>query len=107
MKPRDDLSAADRDRLFAAFETAIREIPTVRTVRLGRRISHGAGYEARMPAADYLVIIEFDDLAGLTTYLQHPAHENLGARFNDSLAAALIYDFDDVELEALKELGPR
>ncbi len=103
MKPRPDLSATDRERLIAAFERAVREIPAVRTVRVGRRIVHGAGYEVRMPdVADYLVTIDFDDAAGLAAYLRHPAHEDLGARFNDSLAGALVYDFEEAELASLR-----
>jgi hypothetical protein len=101
IKPRPDLSTSDRERLISAFERAVREIPTVRGVRVGRRITHGAGYEARMPdAADYLVMIDFDDAEGLASYLRHPAHEDLGLRFQDSLAAAFVYDFEEVELEA-------
>jgi hypothetical protein len=102
MKPRPDLSTSDRERLIAAFERAVREIPTVRRVRVGQRITHGAGYEARMPdAADYFVMIDFEDAEGLATYLRHPAHEDLGMRFNDSFAAALVYDFQEVELGSL------
>lgn len=83
----------------------MREIPTVRAVRVGRRVAIGAGYDARMPdAADYFVLLDFDDAAGLLTYLGHPAHEELGARFGDSLAAALVYDFEGVGLEALRDL---
>jgi len=105
LKPRPDLSEAERDRLVAAFERALREIPSVRGVRVGRRVTHGAGYEARMPdAADYLVAIDFDDIAGLGAYLRHPAHDDLGDRFSDSLAAALVYDFEDVGLENLRDL---
>jgi hypothetical protein len=100
MKPRAGLSAADRERLIAAFERALREIPTVRRVRVGQRLIHGAGYEARMPdSADYFVMIDFDDAEGLASYLRHPAHEDLGLRFQDSLAAAFVYDFEEVELE--------
>jgi Stress responsive A/B Barrel Domain len=106
MKPRDDLSATERDSLVSAFERAISEIPTVRKVRIGRRIVHGAGYEARMPElADYLVAIDFDDLEGLTTYLHHAAHEELGNRFGDSLLSGLVYDFEDVRLGSLRDLA--
>jgi hypothetical protein len=95
MKPRIDLSADDRAALVAAFNRALREIPTVREVRVGRRITHGAAYEVASPdAADYLVSIGFDDLEGLQAYLRHPAHEELAARFYQSLRAALIYDFE-------------
>ena len=105
MKPRPDLSPAARERLFAAFERALREIPDVRSVRIGRRITHGAGYEAAMPdTADYLVTLDFDDAAGLAAYLRHPAHQELGERFGESLAAAMVYDFEDVGLERLRNL---
>ena len=103
MKTRPDLSASERDSLVAAFERAIREIPTVRGVRVGRRVVHGASYEARMPdAAEYLVMIDFADLDDLVVYLKHPAHDDLGARFRDSIAMGLIYDFEDVPLESLR-----
>jgi hypothetical protein len=91
---RADLSRDERDALLEAFEHAVREIPTVRGVFAGRRVSFGAGYER--PASeslDYLIAIEFDDLGGLQHYLQHPAHANLGERFNQACAAATIYDF--------------
>ena len=103
MKPRPDLSEGERDALVAAFERAIREIPSVRGVRVGRRVVHGASYEARMPdAAEYLVMIDFADLEGLGVYLNHPAHNDLGARFRESIAAGLIYDFEDVPLDSLR-----
>jgi hypothetical protein len=95
MKPRPDLPTAERRDLLDAFDRACREIPTVRDVRVGRRVMHGAGYEAAAPdSADYVVLLAFDDLAGLQAYLRHPAHEPLGARFNQSLSSALVYDFE-------------
>lgn len=109
MKPRAELLPADRGALVDAFERAIREIPTVRAVRVGRRVTHGAGYEQAMPdIADYLIAIDFDDAAGLQTYLGHAAHEALGARFNQSLSSALVYDFEvDGLEEILREPRPR
>lgn len=95
MKPRPDLSAADREAFVAAFERALREIPTIRNVRIGRRVTFGAGYEQTAPdAADFLAAIDFDDLAGLQAYLGHPAHDELGARFGQALSGALVYDFE-------------
>lgn len=95
LAPRPDLTAARRDAFIAALERAAREIPSVRRVRVGRRIRHGAAYEAGM-AVDlpFAAIFEFDDLAGLQAYLTHPAHQDLGARFYDSLSAALAYDYE-------------
>ena len=95
MKPRGDLSAADRQALVDAFGRAVREIPTVREVRIGRRVKHGAAYEAAAPdSADFMASIGFEDLSGLQAYLRHPAHEELAARFYQSLSSALIYDFE-------------
>jgi hypothetical protein len=96
MKPKAGLASGDRDALVTAFNRAIREIPSVREVRVGRRITHGATYEAMTPdAADYLVSIGFDDLDGLQAYLRHAAHEELAARFYQSLSSALVFDFEE------------
>jgi hypothetical protein len=106
MKPRRDLSSTDRAAFVDAFERAIREIPAVRAVRVGRRIVHGAGYEATAPdAADYLAVIDFDDVAGLHAYLRHPAHVELGARFGQALSSAMVFDFEAGGLEALRAGG--
>jgi hypothetical protein len=94
MSPREDLSLDERSAFIDAFERAIREIPTVKAVRVGQRVTHGAGYERLAPGADYLAVIDFEDLADLQTYLRHPAHEELGVRFGQSLRSALVYDFE-------------
>ena len=71
-----------------------------------RRITHGAGYEqTSVDAADFVAAIDFDDLAGLEAYLRHPAHQELGARFGQSLSAALVYDFEMGGVEELSGLG--
>jgi hypothetical protein len=104
-KPRPDLSSNGREQLVSAFERAVRDIPAVRGVRIGRRLVLEAGYEARMPdAADYLVLIDFDDVDDLQAYLHHPLHAELGERFSNSLAAALVFDFEAVGLESLRDL---
>ena len=102
MKPRPDLAPADREALVEAFEKAIREIPSVRGVRIGKRVKHGAAYEDSAPdAADYLIVLDFDDLGALRAYLDHPAHRELGVRFNQSLSAGLVFDFEVQGADAL------
>jgi hypothetical protein len=106
LKPREDLLQTDKRALVDAFERAIREIPTVRNVRVGRRTTHGAGYERSMPdTADYLVVIDFDDLAGLRVYLDHPAHEALGVCFRQILSSALVYDYEVSGADGLTALA--
>jgi hypothetical protein len=105
LKPRADLGDADRRDFVAAFEQAVRDIPTVKGVRIGMRVTHGAGYEQVAPdAADVVAVIDFDDLAGLQAYLSHPAHERLGFHFGRSLSAAMVYDFETGGIEMLARL---
>lgn len=94
-RPRRDLHEADRQDLADALAAALREIPSVRTARVGRRVTHGRAYEALMRIDyEYAVQIEFDDMAGLKAYLEHPAHEALAARFFAAFEEALMYDFE-------------
>jgi hypothetical protein len=106
MKPRAGLSSRDRDALVEAFEQAIRGIPTVREVRVGRRVTHRAHYEQASPdAADFLIQVDFDDLAGLQTYLRHPAHEAVSAQFRRTLESGWVYDFEAGDLTRLREFA--
>jgi len=92
MKPRPDLSPDDRKAFIDAFERAVREIATVRAVHIGRRVRFGAGYEQTSPDVDFIAIVNFDDLDGLQTYLRHAAHQELGARFGQTMQLAMVYD---------------
>jgi hypothetical protein len=104
-KARDALPEGERRAFAIALERAAREIPTVRGIQIGHRRKHGAGYEREVPdTADYLAILAFDDLPGLHTYLSHPAHGELAARFRGALTSALIYDFEVGGLEMLETL---
>ena len=94
LTPRADLTTAERRRFADAFRQAVSEIPSVRAVRFGRRITHGAGYEQDAPGAAFIAIIEFDDRAGLQSYLSHAAHDELAAHFGQFLSAAVVYDFE-------------
>ena len=94
-RPRADLTDGDRRNLADALSRALREIPSIRRARIGRRVVHGRPYEALMRVDyQYVALLEFDDVAGLQSYLQHPAHEALGARFFASFEEALMYDFE-------------
>lgn len=95
LRPRVGLSAAERAGLADALRTAARSIPSIRRVRIGKRVTHGRGYEQLMRVDyEYAALFDFDDLAGLTAYLEHPAHEALAKRFFEVLDEALMYDFE-------------
>ena len=99
-RPRPDLTSSERDGLAESLAAALRAIPTIRRARIGRRVTHGRAYEQLM-RVDYTfaALLEFDDVAGLKAYLEHPAHDALGARFFQVLDEALMYDYDLFEGE--------
>jgi hypothetical protein len=104
--PRADLGDADRAALVAALEAALGAIPSIRRFVIGRRVKHGAGYEALMPASlEFAAVLEFDDLAGLQAYLRHPAHVPLGRRFMRSLEASQIFDYEVQDPGQLRALA--
>lgn len=106
VKPRPGLSGSDRHAFITAFEAAVRDIPTVREVRVGRRLTFGAQYEQHAPsAAEFMILIEFDDLEGLQTYLRHPAHEAVSASFNRLLDSGWVYDYETGDLARLREFA--
>ncbi len=94
-KPKHDLTSDQRQGVIDALKAAASGIPTVRGVRVGKRIRHGRpGYELLMREDfEYVVIVEFDDIEGLTAYLAHPQHAAIGSHFVQSSAAALAYDY--------------
>ena len=94
-RPKADLHAAEREALIDALSQALAEIPSIRRARIGRRVTHGRPYEQLMRADyTYLALLEFDDVGGLQAYLNHPAHEQLAARFFAAFEEALMYDYE-------------
>jgi hypothetical protein len=95
-KPKHGLTTPQRQAVIADLKAAATSIPSVRRLRVGRRIRHGQpGYEQLMREDfEYVVIIEFDDVDGLTSYLQHPQHQAIGMHFVQASAAALAYDYE-------------
>jgi Stress responsive A/B Barrel Domain len=106
-EPRGDLTDPEREQLLGDLRLAATSIPTLRRVRIGRRIRHGIpGYEQAMQVDyQYAAIMEFDDRAGLAAYLQHPAHDAAGRHFTRSAAHALAYDYEVTEASASDSAG--
>ena len=94
--PKPDLSESDRRTLLDALSAAATGIPSIRRFRVGKRVKHSLpGYEQMMrDDFEFAVLIEFDDVAGLTAYLQHPAHAAAGHHFTASASKALAYDYE-------------
>jgi hypothetical protein len=94
-RPKASLAESSRRAMFDALKAAVTEIPSVRRVEVGSRVTHGPAYEGMMKEDfPYAAIIEFDDLSGLKAYLEHPTHEKLGELFYQFQEAALVYDYE-------------
>jgi hypothetical protein len=104
-KPRPNLSHGDREALLEAMRIAFTNIPAIERVRVGRRRLIGRGYEAQAAVDfEYAAILEFENEASLRSYLDHPAHVDLGRHFGLTAEAALVYDFAMIEPERIREL---
>ena len=94
-EPDAALAPERRTQLLDAIRHTIGQCPAVRACRIGRRVRHGLpGYEQLMRADfQYLLVLDFDDVSGLTAYLRDPAHAQLGQVFA-SASASLAYDYE-------------
>ena len=90
-----DVPLSEQHALVDAYATAVRDIPSIRRARVGRRVLTGRAYEDRMRTDfPYAAILEFDDVAGVRAYLDHPAHKQISTRFFAATADSLMYDFE-------------
>jgi hypothetical protein len=97
-QPRANLPATEREALAASFEHALTSIPQVRRARVGARRTLGRLYDQQnICDFSFVAIMEFDSEADLLTYLDHPAHNELGRGFYETAEAALVYDFELTE----------
>ena len=105
-RPKEDLPDASQHALLASLDAAASSIPGIRRFRVGRRVRHGLpGYEQAMREDfTFMVLIEVDDMAALTSYLTHPAHAAFGAHFTQSSSAALAYDYEVVDASSAASL---
>jgi hypothetical protein len=100
LQPRAELTDDQRRDAVKTLADAAAGVPEIRRFRLGRRVRHGLpGYEQVMAQDfDFALIIEVDDLAALTRYLEAPAHAALGHLFYTATSAALAYDYQLEEI---------
>lgn len=92
---RADVPLSERRALIDVYAVALRDIPSLRRARVGRRVLMGRAYEELMRTDfPYAAILEFDDADGVRAYLDHPAHREISTRFFAAIAETLVYDFE-------------
>jgi hypothetical protein len=104
LRPRPTLTSEQRQALINALRAAVDGIPEIKRATIGKRVLlNRPGYETLM-ADDYenSPILEFDSEADLRAYLDHPAHNELGALLFTSAEAVLAYDFLATSLAELR-----
>jgi hypothetical protein len=105
-RPRATLTEAEREALITALQHAVSGIPTIRRATIGKRtLLDRPGYETQMVEHyEYSAILEFDSETDLRAYLDHPAHNELGALLFKSAEAVLAYDFTQVAPHEISRL---
>jgi hypothetical protein len=106
LRPRASLTSDERAAIVRGIGELAANIPSIRSLRVGRRVRHGRpGYEQAMrDDYEFALFVEFDDVDGLTSYLAHPAHEALGRHFTQASDGALAYDYQLFETSNLPAL---
>lgn len=105
LRPRADLTAAERETLLTTFKHAMASIPSIARAQIGRRTILGHRYDATVTEPyEYFVLVEFDTQADLEAYLAHPAHVELGRLFYVTSEAATAFDFVVVDPGRVEEL---
>jgi hypothetical protein len=104
-RPKPDLDESQRRELAASLQYALTNIPVIKRARVGRRLTLGRLYDRQnLESYPFVAILEFESEADLRLYLDHPAHEALGAQFYTTSAGATVYDFDLIDAARVTEL---
>jgi hypothetical protein len=106
-RPKPELTSNERRAFLTALQHALTSIPAIQRARVGRRLTLGRQYDAHNPQDfPFAAILEFASADDLRSYLEHPAHEMLGAQFYTTSQAAMVFDFELLEGGDVRELFP-
>jgi hypothetical protein len=102
-RPRATLTTAERAALIEALRAAVSGIPSIKRAAIGKRILlNRPGYETMMVEHfEYSAILDFESESDLRSYLDHPAHVELGRLLFTAAEAVLAYDFAAASLAEL------
>ena len=98
-QPKASATQAELSALADALETASREIPSIKQVRVGSAVDFGFGYNnwPKDRNNGNVVVFEFADRSCLEDYLVHPAHKRLASLFWSTGDHPVIIDVSAVD----------
>ena len=96
-RPRADLTGSERQVFVDALEHALTKIDLIKRATIGRRVTLGRLYDQTATDFPFAAILEFATEADLRSYLDHPAHVNLGRQFYVASEQALALDYEALE----------
>lgn len=97
-RPKADLREDQRRAFATALEHALVNITLIKRARVGRRLTVGRLYDQQNTHDfPFVAILEFDSEDDLRAYLDHPAHQMLGAQFYVTADAAFVFDYELLE----------
>jgi hypothetical protein len=104
-RPKPSLTLDERRAFVTALEHALRNIPLIKRAHVGRRQRLGREYDAlNAEHFPYVALLEFASEDDLRAYLEHPAHQMLGAQFYATSEAAMVFDFELLAPDRASEL---
>jgi hypothetical protein len=104
-RPKEDLPEDQRRAFVTALEHALVRIPLIRRARVGRRLTIGRLYDQQNTHDfPFVAILEFETENALRAYLEHPAHQMLGAQFYLTADTALVFDYELLEGLEVRDL---
>jgi hypothetical protein len=107
-RPKGDVTADQRRSFAQTLQAVVREIATVRRVRVGKveAASISGNFELGDTTDMFVAVLEFDDTDGLKTYLEHPKHQELARLFWLYTDATAILDaaIVDAKLDDLEKI---
>jgi hypothetical protein len=104
-RPKDDLREDQRRAFVTALEHALLNIPLIKRARVGRRLTIGRPYDQQNTHDfPFVAVLEFDNEDDLRAYLEHPAHQMLGAQFYLAANAAFVFDYQLMEGLQVRDL---
>ncbi len=104
-RPKPELTDDQRRAFVTALEHALLNIPLIKGARVGRRMVVGRPYDQQNTHDfPFVAILEFGSEADLRAYLEHPAHQMLGAQFYLTSDAALVFDYQLLDALQVRDL---